>query len=524
MTALELIRAGFPEACRPWPRFSLLPAEWAALAARLAEDPAPVLLGLWADTQQVHALFRDRDGALIASVAVEGGRYPALSTARPVASRFERMIRDLWGHAATGAGDERTWLDHGRWPLAHPLSPRPGLPGGTVEPPAFGVAEEQGVMQVPIGPVHGLIEEPAHLRLVARGHTVLRAEARLGYAHRGILALMRGKSPRTAARFVARLAAESTVAHSVAFARATEAALDTPAPLRAATVRVVMLLQERVAGHLDDLARLADAAGLVQLDAALGQQREFLLRAAEQAFGHRLMMDVVMPGGLAADIASGGAAAIGEACDALEAALPLLRRRLDPLLGRLDGVGVIPAAAAADSNRAGDRVHRHPGESGDVNHMGPRLCGDDGGAAPSADGHASKPPATSKSPGTGANPVPLRLLRSVTGDAAARCRARLTEIDGSLERLRDALDGLPEGPISATLPADSGEGLASAGSVRGTIWHWLRLDHGQIADAFPCDPGWMLWPLAEAAIANGPAEEETMIRLSCGLPCAALDL
>lgn len=400
MTALELIRAGSPEACRPWPRFSLLPAGWAALAAGLAEDPAPVLLGLWADTQQVHALFRDRDGALIASVAVEGGRYPTLSTARPVASRFERMIRDLWGHAATGAGDERTWLDHGRWPLAHPLSPRPGLPGGTVEPPAFAVAEEQGVMQVPIGPVHGLIEEPAHLRLVTRGRTVLRAEARLGYAHRGILALMRGKSPRTAARFVARLAAELTVAHSVAFARAAEAALDTPAPLRAATVRVAMLLQERVAGHLDDLARLADAAGLARLDAALGQQREFLLRAAEQAFGHRLMMDVVMPGGLAADIAPGGAAAIGEACDALEAALPLLRRRLDPLLGRLDGVGVIPAAAVADFNWARDRVHRHPSESGDLNHMGPRSCGDDGGAAPSADGHASNPPATSKSPGS----------------------------------------------------------------------------------------------------------------------------
>ena len=230
MTALDLIRAGSPEPCRPWPRFSLLPAGWAALAAGLAEDPAPVLLGLWADTQQVHALFRDRDGALIASVAVEGGRYPTLSTARPVASRFERMIRDLWGHAADRRRDERTWLDHGRWPLAHPLSPRPGLPGGAVEPPEFAVAEEQGVMQVPIGPIHGLIEEPAHLRLVTRGRTVLRAEARLGYAHKGILALMRGKSPRTAARFVARLAAESTVAHSVAFARATEAALDIAGP------------------------------------------------------------------------------------------------------------------------------------------------------------------------------------------------------------------------------------------------------------------------------------------------------
>ena len=41
---------------------------------------------------------------------------------------------------------------------------------------------------------------------------------------------MRGKSPRAAARFAARLAGEATVAHSIAFARATEAALGCEVP------------------------------------------------------------------------------------------------------------------------------------------------------------------------------------------------------------------------------------------------------------------------------------------------------
>ena len=216
------------------------------------------------------------------------------------------MIRDLWGHTAEGGRDDRTWLDHGRWPLAHPLSPRPGLPGGAVEPPEFASLDEPGVMQVPLGPIHGTIGEPAHLRLTTRGDTVLRAEARLGYAHKGTLALMRGKSPRTAARFVARLAAEATVAHSIAFARATEAALDVEAPPRAAALRAVMAEQERIAGHLDDLGQMADAAGLAPLHAAAGREREVLLRAADRAFGHRLMMDVVVPGGVAADIAPDG--------------------------------------------------------------------------------------------------------------------------------------------------------------------------------------------------------------------------
>lgn len=361
MTAFEHIRAAPAEPCRPWPRHILSGSEWRAMAAALAHDPT-VLLGLWADTLQVHGLFRNRGEIQVASVAVEAGVYPALSTVRPEAILFERMIRDLWGHTAEGGRDDRPWLDHGRWPLAHPLSPRPGLPGGAVEPPEFASLDEPGVMQIPLGPIHAAIGEPAHLRLTTRGEQVLRAEARLGYAHKGTVALMRGKSPRTAARFVARLAAEGTVAHSVAFARATEAALDVAAPPRAVALRTVMAELERMAGHLDDIGQMADAAGLAALHAAAGRQREVLLRAANTAFGHRLMMDVVVPGGVAADIAAEGTRAILAALNSLASEHAGLCRRMQPLLARLDGVGVIAAAnpaawwavpRAARSTRAG---------------------------------------------------------------------------------------------------------------------------------------------------------------------------
>jgi Ni,Fe-hydrogenase III large subunit len=488
MSALALIRAAGAEPCRPWPRHVLARPDWSAMAAALADDTT-ALLGLWADTLQVHALLRDGDDVVAASVAVEAGLYPALSSARPAAARFERMIRDLWGHNAEGGSDDRRWLDHGRWPLAHPLSPRPGLPGGAVEPPEFASLDEPGVMQIPLGPVHGAIEEPAHLRLTARGEKVLRAEARLGYAHKGTLALMRGKSPRTAARFVARLAAEATVAHAVAFAHATEAALGVEAPPRAAALRAVMAEHERMAGHLDDIGRMADAAGLAPLHTAAGRQREQLLRAAERAFGHRLMMDTVVPGGVAADIAPDGAAALHDAVDALAAALPSLQRRMDPLLARLDGLGVI---AGTDP---GGVVGRAAGPGFDARSLDPVY-----GA------------------------LGLALPLEHAGDAAARCRVRLAEIADSLRMLRALLDALPAGPTSIALPAESGEGIGCAESLRGALWHWLRLDHGQIAAVFPCDSGWALWPLAEAAIAGGPVEDVEMIRLSCSLPASGLDL
>ena len=103
--ASTLIRSGATEPCLPCPRHVLPAADWAKMAAALAEEPALALLALWADTAQVHALFFDEVHAeqLLVSTRIADGRYTALSAARPVAALFERMVQDLWGHAADSA-------------------------------------------------------------------------------------------------------------------------------------------------------------------------------------------------------------------------------------------------------------------------------------------------------------------------------------------------------------------------------------------------------------------------------------
>ena len=237
------------------PRRALTRDEW----TRIAGEPSPPLLALWADTREVYALLRDGAAPLLVSTEVEDGGYPALSPARPAAVWFERMVRDLWGHTAIGGTDLRPWLDHGHWPISAPLALHPG-PRGRSEAPEFLFPAE--LDQLPLGPVRGGIEPAAHLRLGIRGETIVRLEARLGYTHKGTLTLMRGKSPRAAARFAARLAGEATVAHSIAFARATEAALGCEVPARALAWRDVMAELERIAGHLDALAAMAEAAGI----------------------------------------------------------------------------------------------------------------------------------------------------------------------------------------------------------------------------------------------------------------------
>ncbi len=499
--AAALIRAAPALPCAPWPRHLLTAEAWRALAAALPGQPALALLALWADSGHVHALFRDEDtGAILpASVAVAAGAYPALSPARPAAAWFERMILDLWGHAAEGGTDARPWLDHGRWPVQAPLSPRPVPVGGPPEPPGFLPADGPGLHVLPLGPVRGGIAEPAQLRLAVQGELVVRLETRLGWLHKGTLALLRGKSPRAAARFAARLAGDSTVAHAIAFARAAEAASGVAAPPRAAMLRAVMAEIERLAGHLADLASLGQAAGFAPLPALCLPLREALLEAAAAAFGHRLMMDCVVPGGVAAAIAPGGEAAIAAALTRLEAALPALARLHDgsgSLLRRLVGVGVVtPALTRALA--AGGVVGRATGRAVDLRR------------------HPGYPPYDGLD-------VPLPSRQA--GDADARVRQRLDELPHAIALLRELLAGPAEGAIGVALPPASGEGIGFAEGYRGDIWHWLRLDGGLIAACFPRDPAWLHWPLAEAAMAGGAVEDLGLVLASFHDSCAGMDL
>lgn len=112
-----------------------------------------------------------------------------------------------------------------------------------------------------------------------------RLEARLGYAHKGTLGLIRGKSPRGAARFAARLSGVDAVAHGWAFAMAAEAAAGRAVPPRATVLRGVLAELERVANHLDAWAAACRAAGAGECAAAAARLREILRRAIGAAFG-----------------------------------------------------------------------------------------------------------------------------------------------------------------------------------------------------------------------------------------------
>jgi Ni,Fe-hydrogenase III large subunit len=491
MSASTILSVAPRTALAPWEGRMLSPERWARFAAVLREEPALALLGLWAEPAMIHAALCDEASGrfVLASAPVANGRYAALSPARPGAVLFERMIRDLWGLEAEGARDPRPFLDHGRWPAAPPLALHPARVTAAPPQPEFLPAEGRGVHQIPVGPVHAGVIEPGHFRFHVQGEAVVRLEARLGYTHKGTLGLMRGKSPRAAARFPARLSGDSTIAHSLAFARAAEAATGTAPPPRASALRRAMLELERLANHLNDIGFICNDASFPWPHARCGALREGVLRACEAAFGHRLMMDRVLPGGVALDLAEGGAPAILTALRAIEGDWPALLRVIEnhaSLQDRLAGTGVTPAGAVRDF-AAGGYVGRAAGRGFD------------------------------------ARGEPVAVLGS--GDVAARLGVRLAEVPDSIARIRDLLGALPAGEIAAPLPARGGEGIALAEGFRGECLAWLRLDDGGLIEAcFLRDPSWLHWPLLEIAAPGNIVADFPLINKSINGSYSGVDL
>ena len=478
-----------------WPQDRVDAPGWLAPA----RDPSLDLLALWGEAGLAHAAWLDPRALTlrVTSIAAREDRFPALSPHRPAAILFERMMRDLWALEAEGGLDARPWLDHGLWPVEAPLSGHAARHAPQQVLPTFMPVEGEGLHEIPVGPIHAGIIEPGHFRFTVQGEAIIRLEARLGYAHKGMLALMQGKSPRAAMRFAARLSGDSTVAHSLAFAQAAESITGTAPPLRAVTLRRVMLELERLHNHLNDLGFLANDAGFAPIHARAGLARETLLRAIAAGFGHRLMMDRIIPGGVAIDLDAGGLAGLRAALAQVAAELPILLRLYEShasLQDRMLGTGAIPPALVA-AFAPGGVVGRASGRPFDA-----RLL-----------------------------EGPMAVPTQPNGDVDARWRQRHAEAQSSLDLLALLLDALPDGPMSAPLAEPvlprGGLGLALVEGFRGECLAWLRLDDGGLIQAaFLRDPSWLQWPLLEAAAIGNIVADFPLINKSINASYSGVDL
>lgn len=479
MSALsDLIRQGrVVGEHKPWPRVRVDLAVW-SLAANGLADGRFSLLGLWGETATVHLALLDADSAEVAVISLPcpKGQFPSIARYHLPALRLERTIHDLFGLIAEGSPDSRPWLDHGRWGMRLPLAAE--HPVQATAPYPFLPAEGDSLHQIAVGPVHAGIIEPGHFRFTASGETVVRLEQRLGYTHKGVEGLMAGAELGQAMRLAGRVSGDSTVAYALAFARALEAALEIEVPPRAVWLRALMAELERLANHLGDIGAICNDAAFALMLAHCGVLREDVLRAADAVFGHRLMRDVIVPGGIARDIAAGGAARIRVTLDTIRRRFKALVDLYDntaSLQDRTVGTGII-SAALARQYAAGGYVGRGAGRAFDARRT---LA-----YAPYDRLHFE---------------VPVL----ADGDVNARVWIRIREVEQSLSLIVQILAGLPDGPLLqdvAQPPREPREGMAIVETFRGDVLAWLRINDGRIERAHLRDPSWFQWPLLEAAI------------------------
>jgi Ni,Fe-hydrogenase III large subunit/Ni,Fe-hydrogenase III component G len=486
--------------------------EWSAVAETAQAENAR-LVALWGTDRGasgfvVSATYAFRSGLLWLRLPLRPSEqtYPDIASRFPTATRMQRAMHDLIGLSAEGARDQRPWLNHGAWPSEyHPLRhDRSGheVFDRPVEPYPYVRVAGEGVHEIAVGPIHAGVIEPGHFRFSVVGEKVLRLEERLGYVHKGIEKRFERMPVTDGYRLAGRVSGDSTVAYAWAYCMAVESALDWKIAPRAAWLRALLLERERVANHLGDLGALGNDAGLAFGLAQFSRLREEWLRLNAELFGHRLLMDRIVPGGVAFDVPPRGVLQLREQCDAVEIAVRTMETIYDEHAGLQDrflGAGRVTRELALQLG----------------------LCG----LAGRASGLASD--LRVQHPCAPYDVLDVHLVSEPGGDVAARVRVRFREIGESLRLLRVMVMSVPNGETLTEPPAisDASLGMGWVEGWRGEVLVALEVGvDGTVRRCHCHDPSWQNWPVLEHAVIDNIVPDFPLINKSFNLSYAGHDL
>ena len=253
--------------------------------------------------------------------------------------------------------------------------------------------------------------------------------------------------------------------------------MEVEVPPRAIYLRALMAELERLANHFGDIGAICNDASFSLMHAQCGILREKTLRTAQSCFDHRLMMDAVVPGGVARDL---GPSCVTEVAGLLEEV-----RRLFPQLVELyDNTASLQDRTATTGVLRGE-LARQFGAGGYVGRASGRAF------------DARKMPGYAPY-----DRLDFEVPVFEAGDVNARVWVRIREVEQSLALIDQILRSLPAGAIRVAIdPADAvREGLGMAEAFRGDVLVWMRLEGGRVARCHLRDPSWIQWPLLEVAI------------------------
>ncbi|MCL4763927.1 MAG: Ni,Fe-hydrogenase III large subunit, partial [Burkholderiales bacterium] len=279
-----------------------------------------------------------------------------------------------------------------------------------------------------------------------------------------------------------------------------------PVPPRAQWLRALALERERIANHLGDLGALGNDGGFAFGLAQFSRLREDVLRANLAAFGHRLAMDFVVPGGVARDLDAQQLAALALQSQALAGEVATLRAIFDEHAGlqdRFRDCGRVEPALARRLGLAG-LAGRASGQAFDLRCDFPEAPYDE---------------------------LQVRKAAREEGDVAARAAVRFDEVLEALRLVRAIADRLPPTdltgsvrvPLAALPPHRPGVGVVEG--WRGAVTVALEAGPGgSIRRCHPQDVSWANWPVLEHAVIGNIVPDFPLINKSFNLTYSGHDL
>jgi Ni,Fe-hydrogenase III large subunit len=438
---------------------------------------------------------------------------PSQATVYPAANRSERHSQDMFGIEFSGHPDPRRWTRHQAWDK-HEYPLRKDFPAeGTLQaitPPDmhydFIKGHGEGIYEIPVGPVHAGIIEPGHFRFLAVGELILNLEERLGYVHKGIEKIAESRSPEKLARLAGRVSGDTTVGHSWAACMAMEQAAGIAISERANLIRAVLAERERIANHMGDMGAICNDVAFSFAFMQFGRLRELWLRTNAKLFGHRLLMDTVIPGGVSSDLSEADCAVIQEEINKIRPDLAEIVTAVDlsaSLEDRLYTAGYLSKETAAAFGTLGF-VGRASGQNFDVRRDAPY------------------PPYQN---------LTFNVPVETQGDIASRFWVRAKEINISLKIIEQLLAQLKEtgeqNLICTPLPEipEGSEGLGCVEGWRGEIIAYVRFGkNNQISRYYPRDPSQHNWPALEKIVLNNIVPDFPVCNKSVNASYSGCDL
>jgi Ni,Fe-hydrogenase III large subunit len=425
----------------------------------------------------------------------------SLSIQIPLLGWYEREMTDLCGLSFSGHPEPHPLVLHeGAHPSLPPLDPRypkdemmPYSPAPWDLPPIEG----NDVQMLPFGPVRADVLESAQIVFYYVGEAILHCHPRLFFKHRGMEKRFEGLTPAFGVLIAERISGVDSVAHSLAFCQAVEAASQCEIPERARHLRTILAELERLYNHLHYLGYLCHTTTL-KVGEAEGKLLEERCKRLNGFFtGNRFLRSLLKPGGLRRDL------------DLRD--LPTQLRTLEPEINEY-------MVALESTNSHLDRLIT-------TGHLPYQTAFDQGATGPIKRASGIKRDLRCDHPYAAYDRFEMEIPMRTDGDAHARAQVRMEEIRNSIAIVLKALESMPEGPIVAELEAAKGrEGLGWCEGARGSIYYCVHFDSsGKLARVKVKSSSFSNWRVFPFTVHDTNMMDYAINEASFGLTMAGCD-